>query len=389
MKKLLWIGDAVAATGFARSTHKILETLCQHWDTTVLGLNYLGDPHSYPYPIYPCFPGGDFFGVGRTKELIEKVKPDLVLIQNDPWNFPPYMKQVNSAVPVVGIVAVDGLNAPGYGLEGIYHAIFWTNFGRDECVAGGWKGESSVIPLGVDRTIYKPMDRLKCRRLLFPNHPDLHNAFIVGAVCRNSVRKRLDLTILFFADWVKKRGIRDAYLYLHVGPTRDDAINIKQLVHYAGLKGRVIYATPDAGPGVDEDELAITYNAFDVKLSTTQGEGWDLPTLEAMSCGIPCVVPRWSALEEWAEAAVFVTCDGIACTVNGINVIGGVPSRAGTIQALDDLYRSQDFRKRCHVAGLVLATQSRFDWNVIGMQVHEVLTNVVTTTETAETAVAV
>lgn len=381
MKKLLWIGDAVAATGFARSTHKILDTLRHHWDVTVLGLNYLGDPHTYSYPIYPCYPGGDFFGVGRTKELIDKVQPDLIVIQNDPWNFPAYVKQIDGKVPTVGIVAVDGLNAPGYALEGIQHAIFWTEFGRDQCAAGGWQGESSVIALGVDRSIYFPQNRTKCRKLLFPNHPQLWEAFVVGAVARNSPRKRLDLTILFFADWVKKQGVRDAYLYLHVGPTRDDAIDIKQLTHYAGLSGRVIHAIPDAGPGVDEDELAVTYNSFDVKLSTTQGEGMDLPTLEAMACGIPCVVPRWSALAEWAEAAVFVNCDSVACTVNGINVVGGVPNRAGTIQALSDLYKSPDFRKRCTDAGIALVAQPKFDWVQIGASMQDVLTDVLTPAE--------
>ncbi len=39
--KLLWVGDATVATGFAKVTHNVLDVLKEHWDVSVLGLNYL------------------------------------------------------------------------------------------------------------------------------------------------------------------------------------------------------------------------------------------------------------------------------------------------------------------------------------------------------------
>src|SRR5580765_6972456 len=105
MRRLLWIGDAACASGFARCTHYTLDALRQSWDIVVLGLNYMGDPHDYPYKIYPCFSGGDLFGIGRIPELVQKYRPEVVVIQNDPWNIPQYMKPLVN-VPTVAALAV-------------------------------------------------------------------------------------------------------------------------------------------------------------------------------------------------------------------------------------------------------------------------------------------
>src|SRR6185295_12501646 len=119
---LLWVGDACVPSGFARVTHQVLETLRKTWDVFVLGLNYHGDPHQYPYEVYPCLPGGDGFGVGRIKELADKLGPSLIVLQQDPWNFQLYLERIKT-VPVVGIVAVDGKNCRGSELNGLKLAI--------------------------------------------------------------------------------------------------------------------------------------------------------------------------------------------------------------------------------------------------------------------------
>ena len=133
MRKLLWIGDADVATGFARCTHHVLDVLKETWDVHVLGLNYRGDPHSWPYPIYPC---GDLFGLGRVSELLGRIKPNLVVVQNDPWNIPEYLKQIQD-IPVVATMPVDGKNCRGGKLNGLALAVFWTQFGLNEARSGG------------------------------------------------------------------------------------------------------------------------------------------------------------------------------------------------------------------------------------------------------------
>src|SRR3569623_1446521 len=63
--RLLWVGDAGAATGFATVTHSVLEQLHPAWDVIVSGVNYDGAPHSFPYAIMPACHGGDMWGMDR------------------------------------------------------------------------------------------------------------------------------------------------------------------------------------------------------------------------------------------------------------------------------------------------------------------------------------
>jgi glycosyltransferase involved in cell wall biosynthesis len=372
-RKLLWIGDACVSSGFAKATHNILDHLRHTWDVHVLGINYLGDPHDKPYPVYPCYPGGDFFGIGRTKELVGKLRPDIVVVLNDPWNVPEYMKRAEGT-PVAAMVAVDGKNCRGRGMNGLATAMFWTEFGMKEAQSGGYTGPACVIPLGVDTDIYQTGDKVAARNALgLP--PRLRDAFIVGNVNRNQPRKRLDLCISYFAEWVRTYEVPDAFFYFHTAPTGDQGYDCRQLAAYYGISTRLIIAEPDIGHGVLESDLVTTYQAFDAMLTTTQGEGFGLGTFEGMACGIPQIVPDWSALGELCEdAALKVECTEIACTPNKINVIGGIADRAGTIQALRTLYEDPIQYSLYRNRGLKLMENPRFRWENIAKSVDEALT---------------
>ena len=375
-RRLLWIGDAAVATGFAKCTHKTLEAF-RDWDVHVLGLNYNGDPHAFPFPIYPPWIGGDPYGLRRTGELVTKIRPDVVLIQNDPWNIAPYMKEAGNA-PCVASMPVDGKNCKGAALNGLALAIFWTKFGELEAQCGGYTGASTVIPLGVDLHTYSPGDRLRARvNLKLPE--EALNGFIVGNVNRNQPRKRIDLTISYFAEWVHKYNIRDAYLFLHVAPTRDQGWDVGQLMKYYRIPNRLILQEPEVGLGIAEPILVETYRAFDVQISTTQGEGWGLCTMEGMACGCPQIVPNWSALGEWVTdgAAIKVPCSEVAMTPNNINAIGGIPDRAAFIEALNKMYQEREVRETYATAGLDLVSEPRFRWETIGEQFRTCLEELV------------
>lgn len=387
MKKLLWIGDAVVATGFARCTHHVLNVLKDHWDVTVLGLNYTGDPHPFPYDIYPCWTGGDAFGLGRVTKLVKVLKPDLILIQNDPWNIMEYMRRIPVDVPVAASMPVDGNNCKlGWDLEKLKkddfpHAtldlgIFWTKWAAEQAWQGGYEGPAAVIPLGVELETYKQMNRAEARQKLgLPAHMWNDDAFIVGNVNRNQPRKRLDLTIQYFAEWIKRENVKDAYLFLHVAPTGDNGYDVKQLKkYYDSERDWLIVVEPPVGHGAPEELMPLVYNSFDVQVSTTQGEGWGLTTMEGMACGIPQIVPDWSALGEWAkDAAYMIPCSTTIATPNNINVIGGVADKNAFIVALTALYTKSRLREQLMHKGLELVNRPEFRWEAIGTRFLEEL----------------
>lgn len=382
MKRLLWIGDAVCESGFAKCTHETLEALRQQYDVTVLGLNYRGDPHAYPYPVYPAWPGGDLFGIGRIPELMRRLRPQVIVIQNDPWNIPGYVQAIDRVTDVprpvlVGAIAVDGKNCRGWALNGLDHVIFWTRFAEYEAIKGGLQKPSSIVPLGVDLSVFTPGDRLTARRDIVQLPEFTWDGFIVGNVNRNQPRKRMDLTIRYFAEWVNDTRNKDAFLYLHVAPTGDLGYDCDQLAGYYGLHKRMILAEPAVFKGVSEKYVVGTYQSFDVQVNTGVGEGWGLTTMEGMACGIPQIVGDWSALGEWAkDAAYLVPCEPV-CSLNKVNTIGGEIDGDEFKDALDAMYRDESLRAACRTRGHALVQQDEYRWSNIAARFTSVVMDAV------------
>lgn len=382
--RLLFIGDAVAPTGFARLTHNLLDRLVATWDVKVLGINYYGDPnpHSAKYHIYPASLGGDVLGIERTAVLTEALKPDVILIQNDAWLVPNYVqeiRQVNRKVPIVAYIPPDAPNQC-YGAKNneLTLLITPTRFGQTQLRLGGYLGASIIIPYGVDTERYQPRDKAAVRREM-GFRADIVDGFVIGRADRNAPRKRYDLSTQIFAEWWKEAGEPDdAYLYYHCA-LRDRGWDIEQLARYYGLHNRLILTSKHLDPQmlVPETLMPNVFNSWDVHFSTTLGEGWGLVTHESAACGVAQILPRYSALAEWMDgAATFVPCTGRQVTVGGANTIGGVIDIGRAITAIDHHYRDRTLVSRMGEAALARAREPQFSWTTIAAQFDAALKGV-------------
>lgn len=292
--KILWIGDCGVSTGFAKCTHEVCPRLIDYgFDVVVMGMSYYGDPHQFPFKLYPCYQpldfGKDYGGVGRLPRIISIERPDIIIVLQDPWNIKPYVQAMKSAcedldipeIPMIGWLAVDGKNIKGWELNGLSHVVVWTEFGKKELEKGGCKLPITISALGVDRNVFYPLsreDRMAKRRDYLKESDDPEKTFIVGVVGRNQPRKRLDLTISVFAKWILEHDRKNVKLFLHVAPTGDSGVDIVQMARYHGLiNGEIIVSVPPIRHGDTEAEVNRLINSFDVLFSTTQGEGFGLP----------------------------------------------------------------------------------------------------------------
>lgn len=377
--RVLFVGDSPTVnTGFSRCTREVCNSLISSgYEVVVLGMGYAGDPHSFPYPIYPCVNRYDkcvsYGGEDRLPIMISRVNPDIVVILQDTWNIGPYFEQLDKVKevcdkdnilftipPIVGWVAVDSKNQKAESLNRLAHVVVWTKFAGKELVKGGYGGGYSVIPLGVDTDIFYPRDKQESRREIFGDLVPL-DAYIVGVVGRNQPRKRLDLTLEYFAEWVNLYSVSNAYLYLHVAPTGERSCDIRSLIDYYKLNGRVIINEPQVGLGNDESLMPTIYSCLDLHITQSQAEGWHLPTLEAMACGVPNLVPDHSCFSAngWCrDAVVRVKCSASALTapLNGYPyTIGLVPDKEDTIIEFQNLYKRFGIRNTIISRGLDLA----------------------------------
>ncbi len=295
------------------------------------------------------------------------------MLQNDPWQIPHYLHRLRQFpehrhIPVVASMPVDGKNQNGANhLNGLALAICWTEFGAKELRRGGYTGPSVVIPLGVDLEAFYPVDKREAR--LERKLDLILDKFVVGNVNRNQPRKRWDLTIKYFAEWVKAERIFDAFLYLHTAPTGDIGCDVKQLMKYYGVYDRLILREPQPWYGDDSRAMLATYNCFDVQVSTTQGEGFGLTTFEGMACAVPQIVPEWSALAETTPGAVeLIPCTSTAIGWPYLNVIGGLADQTAFTKALSLMYHDKAYRADIGRRGFHRAAEDRYRWEGIGQR---------------------
>jgi D-inositol-3-phosphate glycosyltransferase len=373
--RLLWISDAAVTTGFARLAHALTDRLCAFWDIHMVGINYHGEPHTYPYAIYPAHLGGDLYGIGRLQELCDKLQPSAIVLIQDPWIVQLYLDRYQPSVPVLAYMPVDACNQGSAGaLNSLALAVFYTQFGLNECRLGGYTGPAAVIPHGVDRTLFCPHDRLLARQAFGDTlTPD---TIVVGAVNRNQFRKRLDLLLMAFAEVVAQWPAMapPLKLLMHTHPHERVGYNLAQLSQYLGIGDCVLFplinpstVTPHVQSiAVEDTALAVLYAAMDMHVSTTLGEGFGLTQAESLACGIPNIVPRHSALAEWMTAGtVFVEPCMPEMNPGGINTIGQVVHPRDVAEAILTLATDAERREQLGQAGAALMADPRFNWDTI------------------------
>jgi D-inositol-3-phosphate glycosyltransferase len=391
--KVVLVGDSpTVATGFSRCVKAAADELhAAGHETHILGMSYFGDPHEFPYTIWPCIQPldkcRDAFGTVRLPLLIDRLKPDVVVLLNDPWNVKGYFDVLDSyfkdakylVPPVVGWLAVDSLNHFAKPLNRLAHVAIWTKFGGDVLRTGGYDGPLSIVPLGVDPHFY-PRNKAEARAKMGIDE----GAYVVGVVGRNQTRKRLDCTLEYFAKWVNEYSLpANVQLLIHTAPTGDAGCNIRAVAHHYGLtgNGRLSLSEPNIGKGVEDQLLPYLYGAMDCYWTTSQAEGWGLPALEAMACGVPCILPNFASFGDdgWVgDAAIRVPCTSSALTAP-MNAqpytIGAVPDRAATVVSLHELYTSLHTRGVLRERGLARAAE--FSWERTGVAMVELLESVV------------
>jgi len=387
--KLLWSGDIIAKTGFARVTENVLERICDDYEVVVLANNHWGDPDPLcnKYKIYPS--SNRFqtapFGEQRIREIVEKEKPDLVFIMNDLWILNELYRQIQDihktgAFKFVGYYPMDSYGWTGCILDTMNDwdaSICYTEFGAKEVVAAGYQKPIAVIPHGITKGQFYPMDKTKARKRLGLSD----DIFVVFNGNRNQFRKRIDITAEAFAKFAVDKP--DTQLYLHMG-LKDQGWDVMPLFARAmsrvGLdpNGRIILTSQTEGPpNVEVDFLNAIYNSADVGVNTCKGEGHGLVNHEHAACRVAQVVPDHTSTKEIFEGyGKLIRCDHVDVDTNYAREMP-CPSSNHLAEILTELYEDRelldDVAQRCYER----ATSRYYDWDYVAPQFnglfHEVL----------------
>lgn len=226
-KKLFVVADCAVTTVFATVCHNLIENLHKTWDINVLAINYYGDPHPIQQKAQIWCPvattPGDVYGMTRLETLLKGIQPDVVLFINDAWILSEYVQVLKDTPGVkIGYTPVDAQNIKPMYVQEINkqfdHIIAYTQFGVQELTKAGLKIPTSVIPHGIDKKDYYPLNKSEVRKQAGLD-PDW---YIVQLVGRNQVRKRIDLAVYYFSEWVKRYNLPDNVKFYYHGALLDE-----------------------------------------------------------------------------------------------------------------------------------------------------------------------
>lgn len=353
MAKILWYGDAVSNTGFARVTHSVLEHLSKHHEIVVFGINYAGDPHDYPFKIYPAAAANpaDRFGIGRIQTIVEAEKPDYVFCLNDLWIVNQVWERIHLLKNPLGFkfIAYFPTDSEWYPEQMLRYikdwdfAITFTIEQAQRLLAHGITPKRlGVVPHGLDDGKFYPIKTEQARdQLGLPQ-----DRFIVFNGNRNQPRKMVDQTIKAFAEFAIGRD--NTMLYLNM-MEKDLGWSVKDLfVCEMARRGldptERLCLTPSINymSAPPDTHLNLIYNAVDVGITTSNGEGWGLVPFEHALCKKPQVVPNHTSCRDiWKGAAMLIDV-AAWITDKDLGVERGIVNFKHAAELLGELYDDKD-----------------------------------------------
>lgn len=320
MSNILWLSDSpLTNTGYATISRNICNGLSDEHKIYFEGHNYLGqdiprglklaDGFEFKFELLGC--GREAYCKDVTMNRIFKYKADAHIVLLDTFMLYPWMLNENY-YPAKSIFYFpsDGGGGMPNGCENILRhvnmPIAMSKFGQKQ-VKDFYNIDALYIPHAVDEVNYRPlssMEKEAVRReyeVLFISGQKMKgfliDKFVVGTVARNQGRKMLDRTLKAFAEFCKDKP--DAVMLFHSDLYDGAAVfDMRELIKRYNIENRVCFSDIRAFDNFDYKDMNKVYNVMDVFFLSTSGEGFGVPTIEAMSCGVPCAVTDYTTTPE-------------------------------------------------------------------------------------------
>ena len=139
--------------------------------------------------------------------------------------------------------------------------------------------------------------RVVNKTMFVPAIIDLTSKFILGCVSRNQGRKNLPETIKAFCKFAEDK--QDVVLIMHSDPVDGAAVcDLQALADKWGQGHKVYWTGMRVSNPYTTSRMTELYNLFDAFFLTTSGEGFGIPFVEAMSCGIPVIATDFTTTKE-------------------------------------------------------------------------------------------
>jgi len=387
-KKLCWLSDSpLTCTGYGTITRNVLNGLSKNYDCIAYAHNYVGQP----LPPGLTLADGtklDFWLYGNGREQynkdvlqarVQKHKPHYFGILLDTFMLYPWLLDLNfSPAKTFFYFPSDGGGGLPQGcdqiLKYVTRAVAMSKFAQKQAkeVHGL---DTHYIPHAIDTALYHPVGPEE-KELIRQNMTvktvagtkvtgALAGRFVVGTVARNQGRKMLDRTVKAFAEFCKDKP--EAVLYMHCDPFDGAAIfDIRFLISRHNLQNRVFFSDIRYFEGLDYKDMCKVYNAMDIFLLTTSGEGFGIPIIEALGCQIPVVATEYTTTKELLldDGVCGLPVPAIAEITGSWVVERAIMNIKACVAALNKLYKEPETREHLGKTGRNKVLRN-YSWEIV------------------------
>jgi len=231
------------------------------------------------------------------------------------WNIPKFKKNI-----IYSMMESKDTNKPFIERCNHYYDLCWTptEYNKNDFLRNGMKLPIEVMPIGVDDIYFDESYVIKnmCFNFkVFLNQsvaqlnevPDQPTGFKFLSVFRWSFRKGFDVLLKsYIEEFSKKDNVSLVIFSRHASMSHEqkfkDAIenDILRILNELGNKNHApIYWCSDY---VDQELMPSLYKLGDVFISTSRGEGYCLPALEASQMGLPLVAPFHTGFTDYIDS---------------------------------------------------------------------------------------
>ncbi len=303
--------------GLVEAGHQVLPCVWFGYDEDTM--HKIKDKKIKPPPLYYKTANGDevqmitipkkknFDDVKMLYDIVQVAKPDVVLTISDYWDFY-YMQSLkiktNYSFKWIAYLTIE-LDEIDERIQPIFRYVdvlaVPTNYGRAVLESAAHK-PVSVIPYGVDEKFKRVS---KERRQELREERDCADKIRFITVAQNTWRKNLPALIQAVKLISHRDPHRKMQFYIHTNIDGIDSqeaslYDLRTIVTKLGVDDWFVFPEEDASlfNAPNDDYLVDEYNASDFFVTPSICEGYGLPFLEAMACGLPIIANGASVMPE-------------------------------------------------------------------------------------------
>ena len=345
---IFWFANAPwAHTGYGVQTNLFWWRIQKLGHKVTLGANYglAGSPLNIQEQgeesrVFPC--GYTAHGNDILAPHAKYVKADIVITLYDTWVFTPNVTSQFRWCPYLPIDHDPAPPAVIRAIEPAWQPIAYSQFGAEKLKEAGF--DARYVPHAVDTKVYMPGDRDVARKALkLPQDDFEFMAVMVAANKGAPSRKAFPEVLWAWREFIEDHPKSLLFIHTHAGQEMQGLDLIELLKELHMPERAVLFCDPYWNIiGYPPSYMANLYNAADVLLNPSYGEGFGLPVLEAQSCGTPVIVNDCTSMPELCFAG-WKTGNQPFYTPQGSWQF--VPKISDIVDALGEAYEKRNYDK--------------------------------------------